>query len=59
MGNLDKLCISKYCSKPEAKLGYPKGAYLPTMISGKNAAREPMGRVNEANICPKITNIPI
>ena len=35
-------------------LSYPKGEYLPTIISGKNAAYEAAGGVNEANICPKI-----
>ena len=35
-------------------LSYPKGEYLPTMISGKNAACEAAGGVNEENICPKI-----
>ena len=33
-------------------MSYPKGEYLPTMISGKNAACEATGGVNEANICP-------
>ena len=40
-------------------MSYSKGEYLPTMISGKNAAREPTAGVNEAKICPKIAIIPI
>ena len=35
-------------------LTYPKEEYLPTMISGKNAVREPTAGVNEAKICLKI-----
>ena len=31
-------------------LSHPKDEYLPTMISGKNAAREPTAGVNEAKI---------
>ena len=35
-------------------LSYPNREYLPTMISDKNAAREPMAGVNERKISPKI-----
>ena len=46
--------FSSYFQTGTIFLSYPKGKYLLTMISGKNAACEAVGGVNEANICPKI-----
>ena len=46
--------FSSYFKTSTYFLTYPKGEYLPTMISDKNAVREPTAGVNEAKICLKI-----